>query len=253
MNRSCFAALCFIILCHSHALTEERWGDLRIEFVLDGKPPASRPIEITKDQAVCGATLPDDLLIVADDGGLANVVVRLLPAKGGKLVIHPDYEKPEERKREVTMRLAKCRFDPHVVLLRVGQKFVLEDDDPVAHNAQLVVDRSGVIPANGGRRDFAVEKAYAKPVSGSCAIHPWESCWMVIDDHPYAGKTDGDGVVQIKNLPVGKHRFTLWHERIQRGGAFAPLGSKQWSDTIETEIVEGLNDLGAVLVRLRKL
>ena len=35
----------------------------------------------------------------------------------------------------------------------------------------------------------------------------------MLRSNPYMAKTDSDGRFVIKNLPVGKHVFRLWHER----------------------------------------
>jgi hypothetical protein len=32
-------------------------------------------------------------------------------------------------------------------------------------------------------------------------------------DHPYAVVTDVKGNFEIKNVPVGEHKFHIWHER----------------------------------------
>ena len=32
-------------------------------------------------------------------------------------------------------------------------------------------------------------------------------------DHPYMAITDSEGRFEIKALPIGKHKFRIWHER----------------------------------------
>ena len=42
--------------------------------------------------------------------------------------------------------------------------------------------------------------------------------WHLPLDHPYGAVTDADGNFTIKNLPVGTHKFRIWHERQKNGG-----------------------------------
>src|SRR5687767_4260311 len=100
---------------------EPEWGDLRMRFVVDGKPPKLQPLPVTKDREVCGKEIPSERFVVDKDGGIQNFVVWLLLDKGGKLAIHPDYDKPEVKNREVVVVMKECRFQPHVVAIRVGQ------------------------------------------------------------------------------------------------------------------------------------
>ena len=37
--------------------------------------------------------------------------------------------------------------------------------------------------------------------------------YVLLRSNPYMAKTDKDGRFVIKNLPVGKHVFRVWHER----------------------------------------
>jgi len=39
--------------------------------------------------------------------------------------------------------------------------------------------------------------------------------WILVKDHPFVALTDVDGKFEIKDLPVGKHKLTLFHERAE--------------------------------------
>ena len=63
------------------ASTGVGWASLRGRFVLDGSPPQLKPkTGVNKDTAVCapGGNAPvDPTLVVASDGGIANVAIYL--------------------------------------------------------------------------------------------------------------------------------------------------------------------------------
>jgi hypothetical protein len=46
-----------------------------------------------------------------------------------------------------------------------------------------------------------------------CDIHPWMSAWVGVLDHPYFSVTSETGAYGIVNLPPGRFRITVWHER----------------------------------------
>jgi len=48
----------------------------------------------------------------------------------------------------------------------------------------------------------------------ACNIHPWMRGYLLLRSNPYMAKTDTDGRFTIENLPVGRHVFRLWHERV---------------------------------------
>jgi hypothetical protein len=39
------------------------------------------------------------------------------------------------------------------------------------------------------------------------------SCWLVIRSNPYGAASDKNGLVEIKNLPVGELEFQVWQEK----------------------------------------
>jgi hypothetical protein len=47
----------------------------------------------------------------------------------------------------------------------------------------------------------------------TCSIHPWEAAWLVVTGHPYVALSQTDSSFFLRNLPVGKWTFRLWHER----------------------------------------
>jgi len=60
-----------------------------------------------------------------------------------------------------------------------------------------------VIPIKGQWRQ-SYTSAERMPARVSCSLHPWESGWLLVKEHPYMAVSKVDGSFAIKNLPPGK-------------------------------------------------
>lgn len=231
------------------------WGDLTAKFVLDGTAPTPAPVQVTKDQEVCGKhKLVDESLVVnPQNKGIANVVVFLYLGRGEKPpAAHDSYK--ESATKSVLLDNANCRFAPHVVALRTKQPLVVGNSDPVGHNTNITTLRNPpqnvLVPANGKlNMTFGVEESLPAPVA--CNIHPWMKGYVVIKEHPYVGVSDADGVVTIKNLPAGDWTFQVWQEK---AGYIteATVGGKptKWErGRVKQAIKAGANDLGEIKLK----
>lgn len=244
MNK--FFAFAGLVLLSAAPAVGQEWGNLKAKFVLDGTAPTPAKLKVDKDVEYCGKFgLLDESTKVGKNGELADVVVYLSkkPAQ-----IHPDYD--ALLKEEVKIDNAKCRFAGHVTFIRTGQKLVIGNSDPMGHNtkADFFNNQSfnDLIPAKGSVTKV-FQKAEATPSQISCSIHPWMSARLLILDHPYAAISNEKGELEIKNLPVGKHTFTVWHEPkfvTNLGGKALKRGGK-W----DVEIKAGDNDLGVLKVK----
>jgi hypothetical protein len=226
----------------------------------DAKPlPKLKPLEVTKDVEIAakdkeffdankGTLTNEELVVNAKSKGIKNVFVWLAPEpteeqlaglKSKKIKdfpsfaagdIHPDLAKPAKDSVEIDQPC--CRFIPHVLAAREGQKLVIKNSAPVAHNAKYTGgDKNGegnpIIPSGGAftlPNPLAAEKA---PIDISCSIHPWMKAWVRVFDHPYFAVTDADGHFEIKNAPVmkGKLRLFVWQEAYGfTGGAAGRFG-----------------------------
>lgn len=192
------------------------WGNLKGKFVFDGSAKDPAKLAITKDAEVCGKHgLVDESLIVGKDGGIANVLVSLYLAPGAKApAIHESYE--SDAKAEVVLDNNKCRFEPHITLLRTTQTLVIKNSDPVGHNtkADLIKNKpfNDLIPAGGMLKKSPFGTEEILPMQVSCSIHPWMRAHLVIRKDPYMTVSAEDGTFEIKNIPAGKHNFRAWQE-----------------------------------------
>ena len=67
-------------------------------------------------------------------GSFANVVVYLY-LRGKTAPVHESYSETADAK--VTLDNDKCRFEPHVCLLRTSQTLVVGNKDDVGHNTKI--------------------------------------------------------------------------------------------------------------------
>jgi hypothetical protein len=192
-------------------LLPEAWGDLTIRFLYDGPRPKKASIPVKIDAATFGPEVPDESLLVADDGGLANVAV-FVTSKD--VPVHPDERKRAERAAELT--LVDGLFQPRILPLQVRQKVRMNNASPLPVNFLTSGGLNDpfnylVRPKNSYEHSFG--RAERSPVPVQCALHTWMRAYLLPLDHPYAGVTGKDGVVRIGNLPAGEWTFRFWHEK----------------------------------------
>ena len=78
---------------------------------LEGKAPPRKALEVFKHREVCGASVPDDSLVLGAEQGVRYAVVTLEGVKRGKAVERDTVNRLDNR---------ECRFVPHIVIANVG-------------------------------------------------------------------------------------------------------------------------------------
>lgn len=239
------------------------WGNLKGQFLFDGTPPTPAPAKITKDKECCGKhNIVDESLVVNPESkGIRNVILYLYPEtsrtrsrtrQATQIAVHPSYR--ESEKAEIRLDNLKCRFDPHVVLLRTTQTLLIANSDPIGHNTKIDTFKNDPINytiASGGTLKHQFPNAERMPSRVSCSIHPWMIGWVLVRDNPYMAVTDTDGKFEIKNLPVGSWQFMFWHEKAGYVDQVTIDGEPQeWKKgRVVLTIKAGDNDLGAIKVK----
>jgi hypothetical protein len=108
-----------------------------------------------------------------------------------------------------------CRFEPHVLAVRAGQKVLVKNSAPVSHNVKWGGFKNKgdnkILPPGGKLLiDDLVAEPY--PVNVGCNIHGWMKAYIRVYDHPYFAVTDENGAFEIKNAPAGTCRLVIWHD-----------------------------------------
>jgi hypothetical protein len=188
------------------------WGTIKGRFVYDGTPPTPGNISITKDQDVCAKhPLSNESLLVARDGGLANVV---LFARNKNLEVHPDYAASADK--PALLDNLECHFVPHVLAVRTSQPLQIKNSDSVGHNTNIAFATNapfnGII-SSGTTAEQKLTSAEPAPATVVCNIHPWMKGYVVVQASPYMAISGKDGAFEIKNAPAGiPLEFQAWHE-----------------------------------------
>jgi plastocyanin len=106
------------------------------------------------------------------------------------------------------------RFSPHVVAVPAGSEVDFPNEDPFFHNVFSLY--------NGRRFDLGLyASGETRPVVFSkpgisyifCNIHPQMSAVVVALETSFFGVSDVDGRFTINDVPEGKYRLQIWHER----------------------------------------
>ncbi|NNF02880.1 MAG: hypothetical protein HKN17_00330 [Rhodothermales bacterium] len=178
--------------------------------MFDGTPPAMPRIRLDPEcQDLHDGPVTARTVVVGDDGGLANVFVRV----SAGLPDGYSYAPPSEA---VVLDQAGCMYHPHVFGVQAGQDINILNSDPFLHNinAQPSANRgfNFGMPNQGDERSrsFRVEEV-AVPIK--CDVHPWMNAYAAVVDHPYHATTGEDGSFTIDGLPAGTYTIEAWHEQ----------------------------------------
>ena len=198
-----------------------------------GAVPTTEPLKLSADPFCVKVNAEQPLvrqdIIVNPNSTLKNVIVYVkdgLPAGG-------NYPLPAE---PAILDQRGCRYEPHVLAMRVGQELQIVNSDKTIHNIHSQ-------PKANDRFNFSMISDKVKPqirkftapelpVPVKCDVHPWMQAWLGVFDHPFYAISGDDGTFEISNLPNGTYKLGAWHEK---------LGSQETTVTIgpgENQAVE---------------
>jgi plastocyanin len=174
----------------------------------EGDVPEMKMLEITKDQAICGATEKyDESLVVGEGNALKNTIVYLIDISQGK-----DFDKAA--KPEIDQK--GCQFNPHVQVIPVGTRLTMLNNDKVNHNVHIFSSVNKPVnkqqTKNRRKMRLAGVKKVEGPVPVKCDIHGWMSAWIAYVPHPYFAVTNEKGEFSLEDVPVGTYKLGYWHE-----------------------------------------
>jgi plastocyanin len=226
---------------------------LRVKFVVDGKVPAPEKIDGGRDAFCAPLTLTSEKLIVGKNGELKNLAL-ILDTRRTKTEL-PKTDVPKDK---LELDNKNCVFVPHILVVRAGQTVTVLNSDQTGHNANFAFFNNPpvnvLIPVNGSK-DVDIDKDERAPIPVECNIHPWMKAFVIVQDHPFVGVTDENGVLEIQGLPAGEIAFRVWHESADGALDEAVVKGKKekWSrGTMEITLKPGVNDLGEVKIPAAK-
>lgn len=232
-----------------------KMATLRAKFVYGGTPPERSKVDSSKDPFCAPLEIYSDSMLVGKSGELQNIVLML--DKGSKDKVPAEMLEPVEG--TLTLDNDGCVFVPHIVVARVGQNIEVLNSDQTGHNANFTFFKNEsenfLIPAGGKKKtkELASEESTLMPVE--CNIHPWMKAWVIVQEHPYVGVSDQEGVLEIKNLPVGELTFLIRHENSDGAIDGGKVNGKEqkWSrGKMDIDLKAGMNDLGTITIAADK-
>ena len=161
---------------------------------------------------VSGASAATVSVSVTDSGGkpASDAVVSLMPSGGAQIAPHAP-EKSIIAQRDET-------FIPLVVIVRRGGEVVFTNNDTTMHQ---VYSFSPI-----KQFEFEIDQGQvAKPVvfdkpgvaAIGCNIHDQMISYVYVADAPFAAITDANGHAEIRDVPAGSYRATLWDPQLPPG------------------------------------
>jgi plastocyanin len=241
-------AIVMLLAASSAFAAEPGWGTLRGRFEVEGPPPAAPELNPGNDQCCVDAKPKSERVLVAPDGGLANVVVYLRSRQAPP--IHPDLVAAPSDPLVVTNK--SCSFQPHIALLRTGQELRLANDDPTLHNVNAALDGGeafNVVLPVGGQQTVKLNQPQMLPAPIACNIHKFMQGYLVVRDDPYMAVSNAKGELEIAKLPAGEWEFQLWHETGYLKNVSTTAGASDRRGRIKVTIpTDGEVNLGDVKV-----
>jgi plastocyanin len=168
---------------------------------------ARPPLRVAIDENVCGTTVPNESIVVDARGGLAGAVVTVAGLKTAAPA-------------ETTVANEKCRFVPHVAIVRPAGtvKVTNKDPQPVLHTThaqQRVPDGKGKVLFNVGLPipNMTLSKTVDKAgvVDLVCNTHTWMRGYLYVTEE-LSAISGADGAFRLEGVPAGTYELRVWHE-----------------------------------------
>lgn len=199
-------------------------GSVSGRVTIDGAVPANARINIDADP-YCNQQNPNGAMgetFVVENGGLENVFVYVKDGLSGY-----GFDVPSE---PVTLDQQGCRYHPHVLGLRVGQKLVIRNSDDTLHNVHAMAKTNGDWNKGQALKNMTDQKVFKAPevmVHFKCDVHNWMHAYVGVLDHPYFAVTRDGGAFTLKDLPAGTYTLEAWHEKLGTQTQTVTLGEKE--------------------------
>jgi len=199
-----------LVLGEDQAHDEVEFGALHVTLAFEGTPPEPFLLGAASSPECKHHPEVDQRsnLVLVQDGKLANVFVTLKsgvdPAR-----VPPVPETPVELDQR------GCMYVPRVSGVRVGQKLLVLNSDPTAHNVNLQAKRNKASNRSMGANQKALEFVFDQRELGlraKCDIHPWMGAEIHVEEHPWFGISDSGGAVRITGIPPGEYTVEARHE-----------------------------------------
>ncbi len=202
---------------------QSKTGDVAGYVRVEGAVPANPRLQLEGDP-YCNQQNPNGAMsenFVVDNGGLENVFVYVKDGLG-------DYwfDTPTE---QLKLDQHACRYQPHVLGVRVGQKLAISNSDDTLHNVHALAKSNREWNKGQNLKNMVDVKVFSKPevmVHFKCDVHNWMHAYVGVLNHPYFAVTHDGGKFELKGLPAGTYTVEAWHEKLGTQTQTVTLGEK---------------------------
>jgi plastocyanin len=199
-------------------LIAQAGGTLAGRVTLQGLAPKLANLPVTRDMKVCGTSKPDESLEVKDSG-VKNTVIWFTDVP-----LPTDHKAPKQK-----LDQQACAFSPHVLVAPLGSTVDVVNSDKALHNVRAQAGEvklmNYAMPIPGHVVPTRLKKEGIFKVS--CDVHPWMRAWMLVLPTAAFAVTDEDGKYAIKDVPPGRHKIKIWHERLGEKDAELEIAAGQ--------------------------
>jgi hypothetical protein len=167
-----------------------------------------KPLPVFKSRSFCGASVPNETLLVTTDGRLRNAAVILRPLSGG--IVAPP--------KKIVLDNQHCAFTPHVQVAPLGSELLLKNSDPILHTVHARLKRETLFNVGLPKwRQVTKRLDRAGVIRIDCdVLHTWMSAVIIVTDSPYFYVSNEKGEFQFDGIPAGSYEMEIWHERLGR-------------------------------------
>ena len=167
-----------------------------------------KPLPVFKSRSFCGASVPNETLLVTADGRLRNAAVTLRPLSGG-VVAQP---------KKLVLDNRYCAFTPHVQVAPRGSELLLKNSDPILHTVHARLGRETLFNVGLPKwRQVTKRLDRAGVIKIDCdVLHTWMSAAIIVTDNPYSFVSNEKGEFHFDGIPAGIYEIEIWHERLGR-------------------------------------
>ena len=140
----------------------------------------------------------------------------------------------------VEIAITDKTYAPHVVVVPVGSTVRFPNHDPFDHNVFSVSEPNSFDLGLYGRGE-AKSHTFEHPglVRVYCNVHPRMVAYVWVMANRYYAQPASDGSFTIENVPAGRYRLHVWHERIP-----SEVVKDVSAGVAESELQIGLNARG---------
>lgn len=202
---------------------ESKAGDVAGRVTIEGAVPANPQIQMSAEYCLhenpSGAAFEN---FVPNSGGLENVFVYV---KDGLRDYY--FDVPTE---PVKLDQQGCRYRPHVLGVRAGQKLAISNSDDTMHNVHALPSVNTQWNQSQALKNIVNEKVFTTRevmVPFKCDVHNWMHAYVGVMDHPYFAVTHEGGRFELKNVPAGTYTVEAWHEKLGTQTQSVTLGEKE--------------------------